>query len=396
MADVVFAGFRGSDDFIATARPTHYREGILYLYPNGSAPLTALTSKMKKKSVDDAEFSWYEKTPATQMAYINDSAITDTKTTIAVDDGAGGSGAGKHFKAGHLLLNSNTNEVMLVTSVAGDVLTVTRDWAHAHESTTADNDPLVVVGTAYEEGANVPDSITYDPARKYNYTEIFRTSLGMTRTAKRTRLRTGDSYKTAKREALELHSIEMEKAFLFGGRKEDLTGTHPRRATDGIRSIVKREASGNYQDWSTGPSISTWNDYMEKIFRYGSQEKICFIGSTALNNLAKMFNAASTPFITPGVTVKWGMKFVEYVSNFGVLYFKLHPLFNQVSVFRGTGCIIDGANMVYRYVDDTKFLTNRQNPGADLVNDEFLTEAGLEIHHGESFGWFDNLLSYTP
>jgi len=395
MADVVFAGFRGTDDFIATARPKHYREGILYLYPNGSAPLTALTSKMQKQNVDDPEFSWYEKNPASQKAYINDATTSDSKATIPVDDGAG-NGTGAFFKAGHLVLNNNTKEIFLVTSVSGDTLTVSRGWGKAKETgTTSDNDVLIIIGSVHEEGADVPSAITYDPTRKYNYTEIFRTSLAITRTAKKTRLRTGDAYKRAKREALELHSIEMEKAFLFGNKKEDLSGTQPKRATGGIRNEVKTYSTDTFMDWSTGPSIETWNDYMEKVFRYGSQEKICFIGSTALNNFSKMFNQASATQITPAVTTKWGMKFIEHVSNFGTLYFKLHPLFNQIAEFRGTGCIVDGANLIYRYVDDTKFLSNRQSPGYDATQDEYLTECGLEIHHASTHGWFENLTSYT-
>ena len=38
-----------------------WRAGIAKLYPNGTAPLTAMLSKMKSEKVDDAEFNWWTK-----------------------------------------------------------------------------------------------------------------------------------------------------------------------------------------------------------------------------------------------------------------------------------------------------------------------------------------------
>ena len=66
-----------------------------------------------------------------------------------------------------------------------------------------------------------PTGVNYDPTKKYNYTQIFRNTLEMTRTASKTRLRTGDQVKEAKRECLELHSIEMEKGFIWGAKGGD-------------------------------------------------------------------------------------------------------------------------------------------------------------------------------
>ena len=42
-----FLGMRGSGDFtVSGQRPKNWREMILYLYPNGDAPLTAILAKM--------------------------------------------------------------------------------------------------------------------------------------------------------------------------------------------------------------------------------------------------------------------------------------------------------------------------------------------------------------
>ena len=54
---MAFLGMRGSGDWVTDQRPKNWREGILHLYPNGMAPLTAILSKMKEEKVDDPESS---------------------------------------------------------------------------------------------------------------------------------------------------------------------------------------------------------------------------------------------------------------------------------------------------------------------------------------------------
>jgi len=48
-----FLGMRGDGDWVADQRPLNWRQQILYLYPNGMAPLTAILSMMDSESVDD-------------------------------------------------------------------------------------------------------------------------------------------------------------------------------------------------------------------------------------------------------------------------------------------------------------------------------------------------------
>jgi hypothetical protein len=54
------AGLRGTGtaDWGTDERPKNFREMILWRNPNGSAPLTALMSKMRSESTDDPEFAW--------------------------------------------------------------------------------------------------------------------------------------------------------------------------------------------------------------------------------------------------------------------------------------------------------------------------------------------------
>ena len=51
-----FLGMRGTGDWATNQRPENWRETILYLYPNGAAPLTAILSMMGDEKTDDPVF----------------------------------------------------------------------------------------------------------------------------------------------------------------------------------------------------------------------------------------------------------------------------------------------------------------------------------------------------
>src|SRR5690606_15943145 len=87
-----FAGLRGTGSWGADERPKNFREMILWAEPNGRAPFTALSAKMKTESTDDPEFSWWEETLKPSIVYINNSGGYDSSpstTTFAVDHGPG-------------------------------------------------------------------------------------------------------------------------------------------------------------------------------------------------------------------------------------------------------------------------------------------------------------------
>jgi hypothetical protein len=184
-------GLRGTGAFATTGtpgssdqRPKNWREMMLLLFPNGEMPLTALLSKLASQGTDDPEFNWWEKGLPTQRTLINNGAgYASGATSIVVDDGS-------IFKKGHVVMVERTGEIMFVTAdPSTNTLTVSRGKGETAAAAIVDDDPLLIIGTVYEEGADSPNIVTYSPTKVFNYCQIFRTSLGQTRTAKKTRLR---------------------------------------------------------------------------------------------------------------------------------------------------------------------------------------------------------------
>lgn len=395
-------GLRGTGAFSTTGspgssdqRPKNWREMMLMLFPNGEMPLTALLSKLATQGTDDPEYNWWEKGLPSQRTLINFGAgYAAGITAMEVLDAT-------MFKKGHVVLVERTNEVMFIVSdpTTATGIVVARGKGEVAAAAILDTDALLITGTVYEEGADSPTPITYSPTKVYNYCQIFRTSLGQTRTAKKTRLRwdkTGP-YREAKREALQIHGIEMEKAFFFGQRKEEVgPDGYPRRTTRGARTFITTNALTD----ADANGVWTEADFtrvMEEVFRYGSSEKLAFCGSTAIavfTSWAK--NALRTTVNMEPTSTTYGMKIAHILTPFGDLYLKNHPLMSDHPVYRKDAVILDLPFLKYRYVDDTTFKTNVQNPGVDASKDEFLTECGLEMWHEKAHSKLTNIVSFTP
>jgi hypothetical protein len=222
-----------------------------------------------------------------------------------------------------------------------------------------------------------------------NYCQIFRNSLDQTNTARVTRLRTGDQVKSAQKECMLLHHIEMEKAFLFGVAHEGTgTNSQPERGTKGMLFHV----TTNVQDFSAGVDIDTWENWLESIFRYGSNQKLLLAGARVINVINKLARINGHIQLQPRSDT-YGLTIWSYITPFGELMLKIHPLMSENVTFNSWGFVFDTGNLRYRYLKgrDTQYLRNRQTPGLDAVKDEYLTECGLEGRFEQTHGIVKNM-----
>ena len=385
-------GMRGTGAFDADNRPKNYRQSIILLEPNTKAPLTAIMSRLKEEQTDDPEYKVFQKGLPNQRVLVS-GAQTSVDTTIETQ----GSGASNLLRRGHALLNERTLEVIWVT--ADPTAPFNSFTAARAKGATAvamnDGDGLLIVGTSHLEGAALPTAISYDPTLVTNYTQIFRNVLDLTGTAQQTRMRWDEAgpMREYQRETLELHAMEMEKAFLFGTGVEDVTGVQPQRTTKGALSFI----ATNVQDFAGAVSVDLWENFLESVFKRGSSEKAFFCGSRALNVLNKIARAHYTISVTP-TSESYGQKMTQWIVPYGTLQVMQHPLLSENPTFVSWGFIIDTKFVVYRYLRgrDTDYKENRQNPGDDARKDEWLTEAGFELQHENAHGVAKGMSAFVP
>lgn len=423
---VAFLGMRGTGDWATDERPKNWRQGILYLYPNGQAPLTGLLSKMPEQMTDDPQFHWWTKTLATQGGPVTGVFTNAGLSTAYVSGGTAGQtlyfqvaeATAEEFREGHQVLLRDADH--LDVDVNGKVVAVVKNGANSYiavrlleaddngATTDLSNaDTILIIGNINPEGAPIPDAIAYDPTKWFNYTQIFRNPLEITRTARKTKLRTEDAYKEAKREALEYHSIELEKAFLFGIATENVGANgKPERTTMGLIPAIKQAAPNNVRDFTLDPDYAgdTWlqsgeewlDNMLELIFRFGSAEKMVFAGSGAILGLNRLVKASGQINITP-MTTSYGLRVAQWMTPFGTIFLKTHPLFSFDATTRNAMVIFEPNKLRYRYIDDTAFMAmpeGKVSPSHERIDgtkEEWLTECGLEYHHPITFGFFSGV-----
>ncbi len=97
----------------------------------------------------------------------------------------------------------------------------------------------------------------------------------------------------------------------------------------------------------------------------------------------------------------YGIKVTTWITPFGTVYIKNHPLFNEVTPHTKMGLFIEPKNIIYRYLSgngvnrNTKFLTDREANDEDSTEDEFLSECGLEVQHEATHGVLKNVNAYS-
>jgi len=416
----MFLGMRGTGDWVANQRPESWRQQILYLYPNGMAPLTAILSMMGSKKVDDPRFHWWTQEQTAVSGAVNAIATLADMSVAYAGGGAAGdtifvqvaAAIGMRIRQGHQILLRDASDYSV--DVVGKVTNVVHGgvWAvlavkllegddnSVNGNDLQDCDNFKIIGNINPEGGEMPDAIALNPTEVYNYTQIFRTPLSITRTAKMTTLRTGDAYQKMKAEALEMHSWEMELAFLWGIRTQNIGDNgKPERTTGGVIPGIRELAPANCDDytlnanyaglaWNAAGGGGTWlRAMLEQIFRYGAEEKLCLCGSGALLGIEALAMAEGQMNLSTGQKA-YGMSIREWQTPFGSIYMKTHPLFSHDVTTRNLMVIIEPKELEYKYITDTTFYgegSATQHPSGygarriDGTNEEFLTECGLEF-----------------
>jgi hypothetical protein len=258
-------------------------------------------------------------------------------------------------------------------------------------------DTIMIMGNVNAEGSSMPRAIGYDPVEYYNYTQIFRTPLEITRTAMNTKLRTGDTYKEMKRECLELHSIEMEKSAIWGVRyaTTDLNNK-PKRMSGGLLWFIRTYASANINsyklnsdyhglDWTDGGE--DWLDYyLSLLFRYAPNEVMAYCGDGALLGLNKLAKTNGNIQLSTGAK-SYGIKVTEWQTVHGTINLKTHPLFSHEASTRNMILLYVPKNMRFRPLvnSDTQFQPDQQEKGVDGKVEGYLSEGGFEFQFPDQF-----------
>jgi hypothetical protein len=404
---MAFAGLRGTGKFGTDERPTEFRETILFLNPNGEAPLTALMSKMKKEATGSAQINWWEeKLDITRVT--TSAANTGGSTTFVInapippDGGDPGTvlvpGMILQIEAATQATDYASVELVRITTVVNNTgtstLTVLRQVGGSplmDPVPTGTN--MTLIGTSYPEGDLAAPAFSKNPVKLLNYCQIFRTSVNVTKTAiaEAATLRTGDPRKNDRPRKMFLHSTEIEHACLWGKPSEVThAGTgpgvgQPRRTMAGLRHFL----TTNRKVYTATPTESDFLDFLAPLFTRSApgmgNQRVGLCGNGFLNSINKLAasQGATSRLRYMGTVDVYGMELDRWKIPQGEIGFKSHPLMNVHPVYTNSAFIIAPTGIIWRPLKgrDTKLNEDIQPNDADYILDEWLTEGTIEVHH---------------
>jgi len=366
----------------------------LWLVDPDYAIMTFFARKLAKNKTIDPEFRWFDKAQPSRYDAVNYSTnYTSGATEIIVDDS-------DKFRAGDVVMDVSTGEHMRVTGITSgtDTLTVTRGYGSTSATTVTNNEVLVILGNANAENADVGTARSSVTTKRYNYTQIFREPFAVTGTEDATEIYAGgNDLAQLRKEHLQIHMKDIERAMLFGEAKEDTStiGTgQPIRTTGGLKSFL----STNLTDASGALTEAEFEAWVKSLFTNGGEKKMGFLSpliASAVNSWAgsklQMFPKDKT----------YGISVSSYLSIHGALDFVVEKMFAENTTWAGYAFGVDMGLISYRYLAgngknrDTNLLKNRQGNGVDGVIEEYLTEAGLMVALENRHGLLYGVTSYS-
>ena len=128
--------------------------------------LNALGDPMREATSTHHE--WLEDELLPNKDAVNDSTFTDASadTDFVVDNGS-------RFRIGDQIQIEGSEELMLVTGISTNTLTIVRGYAGTTAENLADNQAINILGNAALEGADKPTARFTNRSRCANYTQIF-------------------------------------------------------------------------------------------------------------------------------------------------------------------------------------------------------------------------------
>lgn len=347
------------------------------------APLYAmLAGTAREQATPVPEFKWKSQSLRNRADAINNGAgYNNAATTITVDDGS-------KFAKYDVVLEEATGEIILVTAVSGNDLTIVRSVGTTAAAAMTDNDVLRIIGNAHPEGAD-PAGDRIDATTEYeNYTQIFKAGVEITGTLEASNTVTEEERARRRKVAMDQILEEIEHAFFFGELGKRTEGGSPQRFMRGLfdfASVTVSDANGTLTE-------AEFNDWLADVFQYGSGTKVLFTSHSVASILTTIFGDKIRLATESDVV---GLKLNRIQTYAGEVVCVPHPNFVG-DVYGNSMMAVDMDQIKLRPLKGNKdrslqLREDVKKDGHDGMQDEWLAEVSLELGDPAAHGWMKNI-----
>jgi hypothetical protein len=399
------AGIRATSQAITETRLVRYvNEDAVLLEPEVT-PLITFLLKLGGRYVpcDSPRIEYFEDDYVARWAVNGSGAVSASasSTTVNVTDGT-------LFQPGDIFIVpqavgvTTAPEMIRVTAVSTNALTVVRNVGSTGLVTIAADADLAILGTAFEEGATPPTAKTTQTSAGISYTQIFRKTLNLSKTQVASKVYSAPKGERAFQHAklIKQMKVDMNRQFLFGVKSESLTGGpngEPIRTTQGLNSVI----STNTTDGATTLTETKFETFARQAFRYGKSTKLLLAAPMIISAIHSWGNAKLQ--LKPLEKI-YGVNITRIMTGHGEWLLARDWMLEDATTtngFAGWAFSVDLDEIKMHYLSGNGENRNFQvhqdviQDGRDAYVDEALAEVGICIRHEKKHAKLYNVTAYS-
>lgn len=341
---------------------------------------TTYTVDTSKKSTFREKKTWLEDELPPRLTAVAGGGYAGTGTTVNITVTTG---HGVYIKKGDFLRNMKTDEGFWVTSVAGDVVSTVRSVGRIAAAAGSAGEQILIVGTAFAQGADFPDTNMLKRVLGFNYTQIFRNGWNFSRTETKIKEYGGSNPAKEQAKQMTVHKQRIETSGLWGARDfiTDPTTGEPvgfAGGADEFIQTIRRDVNGPLT-----------MDYLDTFFidalEHGSKNKVFYVAPLIAMQISKLNRSGMGSQWKPANESRHGVKVDALLS--GALGWEIPvivkrewtPFSTASKQYGGWGFLLDHDYISQVVLDDTHVLPDQAPKGRDAKAGEFLTEMTWEF-----------------
>jgi len=247
------------------------RTGILQVVGMGEA----------RQAFDGYKMGWLDfRIDATSSA--TTAAALAAATTVSVVDGS-------KFRAGMVISPEGSEEVLLVTAVSGNDLTVTRGFGGTTAADIASGTVLTIDSVGREENSLAQNDGIFQPDNMENYFQTMDTAVEFSRRALAT-LQYGNTNDLAFQisERIRQLTIQMDRALVRGRKAVATVGGDQVTFTGGLRYFLDQTGAHNVDNSAAALTLDQINDLNQEVVARGGTTNTIAVGLKQARKLSAL------------------------------------------------------------------------------------------------------------
>jgi hypothetical protein len=354
------------------------------LFPNGGAPMYAISSRLPRETATQVEHGFFSKTMLFPQM-VNGAATTlAAATTIPVV-------STQNIIPSMVMEVETTREHLLVIAILSPTSVQVRRGVGVVAATDIPaNANLFQVGSAHEEASIRPTALQINAVRIVNLTQIIRNTWAVSGSMAATQMIAGgENVAESRQECMTFHALDIERAAIWGQRAQGTLNGQQFRKMDGLIQTVSTLA--NYPPIYAATNVfaagSTTNytqlqNFLEPTLNQvtdasSGNQRLLFVGATAMRVINDIGRLSGQYQIENGQT-DFGLQFRQFKTARGTFNMVEHPLFNSNASWARLALCVDIPTFRLAYLKgrDTEMKGFNSGSGGDAQDNGIDAEGG--------------------